>query len=271
MATPIRWTARFFAVLVIVAIIIAIDAFLDVDAVGATARFALNFFKFALAWVFRGLETFSKLFGALVRLAVRRRAWRIGMRATSVGFGYWWRTVLNEKQARRVDGWWASMRTGTAHFQKRWYALPLVMKVLIASVLVLIQVMLFPTLSDYILLFPVGFMIPVIVGAGRRIFGWIGDLLFCATYQKYFGHVHYKATRRLRKVGWIAKSRGAVRLGRLRYLTAWRLWKYDPCYRRPSGELKRSLIEPVRLWRNGKLDKYRGQPLFRARDTKRSE
>jgi hypothetical protein len=51
----------------------------------------------------------------------------------------------------------------------------------------------------------------------------------------------------------------------MRYLAAWRLWKYDPCYRDPSGELWVSVFEPVRLWRARKLDLYIGHPLFAGR------
>ena len=62
-------------------------------------------------------------------------------------------------------------------------------------------------------------------------------------------------------------ARGAVRLGRMRYLTAWRLWKYDPQYRDPSGELWVSFFEPLRLWNERKLDLYIGRPLLARRPT----
>jgi hypothetical protein len=58
---------------------------------------------------------------------------------------------------------------------------------------------------------------------------------------------------------------GAVRLARTRYLRAWRLWRYDPRYRRAaSGKQIISFIEPVRLWWRGELDDYVGRPLTEA-------
>ena len=59
---------------------------------------------------------------------------------------------------------------------------------------------------------------------------------------------------------------GWVRLARIRYLCAWRLWKYDPRYRRPeTGKREVSFIEPMRLWWRGELDEYLGRPLLGSR------
>ena len=56
---------------------------------------------------------------------------------------------------------------------------------------------------------------------------------------------------------------GAARLTRIRYLRAWRLWKYDPRYRHPATGTRRvSFIEPVRLWWRGELDGYVDRPLL---------
>jgi hypothetical protein len=63
---------------------------------------------------------------------------------------------------------------------------------------------------------------------------------------------------------------GWVRLARIRYLCAWRLWRYDLRYRCPdTGKHEVSLIEPIRLWWRGKLDSYVGRPLLGSRSRMR--
>ena len=64
--------------------------------------------------------------------------------------------------------------------------------------------------------------------------------------------------------------RGGIRLIRMRYLCAWRLWKYDPRYRDLTGELWVSVLEPVRLWKERKLDRYVGRPLFARKQVQRA-
>jgi hypothetical protein len=50
---------------------------------------------------------------------------------------------------------------------------------------------------------------------------------------------------------------------RIRYLTAWRLWKYHPRYCGPEpGKRQVDLVEPLRLWRRGELDVYVDRPLL---------
>jgi hypothetical protein len=59
---------------------------------------------------------------------------------------------------------------------------------------------------------------------------------------------------------------GATRVWRIRYLCAWRLWKYDQAYRDPkSGKRWVSVVEPMRLWWRGALDRYVGNPLLAGR------
>jgi hypothetical protein len=54
-----------------------------------------------------------------------------------------------------------------------------------------------------------------------------------------------------------------ARLLRLRYLSAWRLWRYDPRYRDAARNARHvSFVEPLRLWWRGELDGYVGRPLL---------
>lgn len=260
MATPIRWTARVAAVLLIVVAIVAIDHFTDIDLIGTTVRFVLGSLEFAVSSAIRSLQL-------LLRLVLRRRIWRSILSSLSISYGYSWRIILSDKRARRADIFLAKTRSTTATMRTKWHKLSFTAKLVTAIVLAALQIVLFPVLSEYIVLFPVGFLIPTIVGGARRIYGWIGDLLFGATYETYIGKLHRKAIRWIRNLRWIRITRGALRLTRLRYLTAWRIWKYNPTYRTKSSELAVSFIEPVRLWKNGKLDRYVGRPLFKRRNT----
>ena len=75
--------------------------------------------------------------------------------------------------------------------------------------------------------------------------------------------MHRATVARLRHLPPFRQIVGATRLARIRYLCAWRLWKYDPRYRKPDGtEREVSFIEPLRLWWRGELDRYVGHPLL---------
>jgi len=61
----------------------------------------------------------------------------------------------------------------------------------------------------------------------------------------------------------IRPIRGWLRLTRLRYLCAWRTWRYNPRYLHADGHRHAvSLIEPMRLWWHNELDRYVGHPLL---------
>jgi hypothetical protein len=64
---------------------------------------------------------------------------------------------------------------------------------------------------------------------------------------------------------------GAARIARLRYLCAWRTWKYEPHYRHAAtNERVVSFAEPLRLWWRGELDRYVGRPLLSGSEHARS-
>jgi hypothetical protein len=110
-----------------------------------------------------------------------------------------------------------------------------------------------------LILFPIAFLVPVV----RRIWVRAADIALGSWYWRAFGRTHRAAIARLRAMAGVREVVGAVRLARIRYLRAWRLWRYDPRYRRTaSGKHIISLIEPVRLWWRGELDDYVGRPLL---------
>src|SRR6185369_1423246 len=97
----------------------------------------------------------------------------------------------------------------------------------------------------------------------RSLWIQVGDTLLAGWYRHRFGRLHRRAVAAVRALPPCRAASRAMRLARLRYLCAWRLWKYDPRYRREGKRLHRiSLIEPVRLWHRGELDRYRGRPLL---------
>jgi hypothetical protein len=100
----------------------------------------------------------------------------------------------------------------------------------------------------------------------RRIGVRVADMLFGRWYWKTFGAKHRTVVASIRSLPLVHSLFEAARLTRLRYLSAWRLWRYDPRYRDPANNARHvSLIEPWRLLRRGELDRYIGHPLLAGR------
>jgi hypothetical protein len=251
----IGWQASLAAFVLLVGAAAVIDVVTGINAIAATARIVWNGFVFAVLWSARSLQ-------ALVAVIARRRAWRVTSFLTSIGFGYASRVVLSANDSRRLQGWRERVRGATARVRRRWLALPTGQKFLVAAVLVIAQLAFLPAAAEYLVLFPVGFMIRPIVLGVRRAYSWVGDLMFAKAYWTYCGRAHHAVVRRCERVVPVRAVTGASRLLRLQYLTAWRLWKYQPRYRDESGELWVSVAEPFRLWKNHKLDIYIGHPLL---------
>jgi hypothetical protein len=239
----------------ICAALVALSFLTDINTIGATGRFAWNAAIAALLASARGLDTVSAY-------VLRRRIWRIASFFTTVGLGYSGNVVLTHAQLERAKGWHGTFRKYTIRMRNNWNALGTTWKFLCVAVVITAQIALLPVISQYIVLIPIGFMIPVVANGARRIYAWAADSILGATYRRYFGSTHRAASRRLRTLAPVHGLRGGIRLVRMRYLSAWRLWKYDPQYRDSSGELWVSVFEPIRLWREQKLDLYIGRPLF---------
>ena len=78
-------------------------------------------------------------------------------------------------------------------------------------------------------------MIPLVANGTRKLYAWAANSIFAATYRRYLGSAHRTAARKLRRLALLQAVREGIRLLRMRYLAAWRLWKYDPRYRNSSG------------------------------------
>jgi hypothetical protein len=163
--------------------------------------------------------------------------------------------LLSERQLRRAKGWTGTLSVNLAQTRNRWLGLHLAWKIAIVALLIASQVY----LHFLLILFPIAFLVPVV----RRIWVRTADMALGRWYWRAFGHAHRAVIAHLRTTPGARELVGAVRLARIRYLRAWRMWRYDPRYRHAAtGKQIISFIEPVRLWWRGGLDDYVGRPLL---------
>lgn len=244
------WYVTFVAIAVVLFVGIGVVA--GVDAVAASARFLWDAIAVVANGVFRAL-------GGLIMLLAKGVGWRrlsrLGSTIAGVGLGYSGGVVLSERGLKRARGWTGKLRLALARLRQRWLALHLGWKLAIVAALVASQLY----LHFLLILFPIAFLVPVV----RRLWVQAADMLFGSWYWKTFGPAHRAVVASLRRQPGVRHVIGGARLTRIRYLRAWRLWKYDPRYRdAEAGRHEVSLIEPVRLWWRGELDGYVGRHLL---------
>jgi hypothetical protein len=252
-ARSLGWYATFLGLAVTA--FLGIGYFTNADAIAGTARFAWN----AVVVAGNGLLRVAGGFLGLVAKGIGwRRLSRLSTTILNVGMGYSASVLLSDSGVRRARGWTGRLRRALMVVRQRWLALPLVGKLAIVAALIASQLY----LHSLLVLFPIAFLVPVV----RRVWVQTADLLFGGWYWRTFGTKHRAVVRFLRDTFGVREVIGAARLLRLRYLSAWRLWRHDPRYRCPHTNKRIvSLIEPVRLWRRGELDGYIGRPLLCGR------
>src|SRR5262249_50632635 len=152
--------------------------------------FAWNAMVAALLVSARGLDT-------VLAYVLRRRIWRIAAFFTSVGLGYSGNVVLTHARLERARGWRRILRGYRARVRARWRPLATPWKFACVAAVIVLQIWLFPVLSDYVLLIPIGFMIPLVAQGMRRLYAWLADSIFAATYRRYLGRTHRAAARKL--------------------------------------------------------------------------
>lgn len=240
-----------FALIAVVAFV-GIGAATGQDALAAAVRVLWNGF----ALVFNGIvRVLGSLIGLLARGVGWRRVTRIANVIGGVGLGYAASVVLSEDKVQKARGWRGKLKAAVASARNRWQALSLAWKLLIVAALILSQIY----LHTMLIVFPIAFLVPVV----RRVWVRAADMLFGSWYWKKLGSRHRKMVGWLRTLPGIRAIIGWVRLTRIRYLTAWRLWKYHPRYLDPeTGRRHVSFIEPLRLWWRNELDGYIGRPLL---------
>lgn len=248
------WYAA-FAFLIVVAFV-AIHALTGQDAIGAAARFLSNGIVLIRNVVARSVGSLLNLLAQGVGL---RRLSRFFAAGASVGLGYAASVVVSDKTVRQARGWRGKLHAAVAFSRTTWQAAPLFAKVAAVVCLIASQVY----LHFFLVVFPIAFLIPTV----RRIWVRAADMMFGSWYWKTFGLTHRKVVASIRNLPVTRTLFSAARLMRLRYLSAWRVWRYDPRYRDPASQARFvSLIEPWRLLRRGELDRYIGRPLLGGRD-----
>jgi hypothetical protein len=247
------WYATF--ALLIIAAFILIYVLTGQDALGAAGRFLWN----GLVLVANGL---IRLIGTFFELLARGVGWRRMSRLMSVvagvGLGYAGSVVLSDNAVHKAHGWRGKLHAATDVTRGKWHSLPLVLKLLAVVGLIASQLY----LHFLLIIFPIAFLVPVV----RRLWVRVADLLFGSWYWKTFGGIHRAVVATIRTLPVIRPLAAGVRLMRIRYLYAWRLWRYHPRYRDPATNIRHvSFVEPLRLWWRGELDGYVGRPLLSAR------
>jgi hypothetical protein len=246
------WYVAFVVILVVA--IAAIYFLTGRDALGATVRFVWNSLVFAINGI---LRVIASLAGVMARGLGLRQVSRISAVVAGIGLGYAGSALLGDKGVRRAQGWRAKLRAAVIHLRDLWNAMPLWAKLVTVFVLIASQVY----LHSLLIVFPIAFLVPVV----RRIWVQAADVFLGGWYWRTFGRLHRRIVSRWRRLPLVRNAIGAMRVARIRYLCAWRLWRYDPRYRKGLGKRQLSLIEPIRLWRRGELDRYIGRPLLARR------
>lgn len=244
------WYAAF--AFLIVASFVVIYALTGMDALGAAARFLWN----GLVLIGNGI---IRALGGVLQFLARGVGWRrlsrLGSMVTGVGLGYAASVIVSDTTVSKARGWRGKLQSAIQVTRKRWEALPLAIKFAVVVALIASQVYLHVAL----ILFPIAFLVPVV----RRI--WVGaaDAVFGGWYWKTFGPLHRSTASALRALPGVRLVTSGFRLLRLRYLTAWRLWRYHPRYRdNVTGKRQISFVEPLRLWWYRELDGYVRRPLL---------
>ena len=252
LARGLGWYVTFFGLALLISL--AIGIFTGVDAIAATARFVWN----VLALIANGaIRAAAGLLALVARGVGWRRLSRIATAIMGVGLSYSGGVILSERGLRRARGWTGKFKLLLTLMRARWLALHLVWKIAIVAVLIASQLY----LHFLLIVFPIAFLVPVV----RRLWVQAADVLVGSWYWRTCGRAHRRAIAFLRRQPGIRHTIGGVRLMRIRYLRAWRLWKYDPRYRcTETGKREVSFIEPIRLWWRGELDGYVGRHLLGA-------
>ncbi len=235
-----------------VAVFVAVDHYTGYDVVGAAARFLWNGLVFVVNSTIR---MFGGVAAALAESIGLRRLSRTATALTSVGLSYAGGVILSDAKLRKAHGWRDKLKVAITLARNRWLELHLVWKLLIVGCLIASQVY----LHLLLIVFPIAFLVPFV----RRAWALAAEWMFGSWYRRKLWRVHHAAVVAIRALPGCRHVIGAARLLRLRYLCAWRLWKYDPRYRRAESNAHVvSLAEPVRLWWRGDLDRYVGRPLL---------
>lgn len=243
------WLLWFLAVAIVV--FVAVEYFTGYEVIGAAMRFVWNGLVFAINGLWRAGGEFVAV---IARSVGMRRAAKVATAVAGVGLGYAGSVILSDDKIHRAHTWRDKLRLAITMARNGWLRLHLVWKLVIVAGLIASQVY----LHFLLILFPIAFLVPVI----RRAWIAVADTLFGSLYKTKMQRVNTAIRRTLWRTPGYPQAVASVRLVRMRYLCAWRRWRYDASYRTEKGERRVSFIEPVRLWWRGELDRYVDRPLL---------
>jgi len=249
-AHSVGWWVTLIALTV--AIFVVVYLITGADALGAAMRLVWNALVFSLNAIVR---LFSGMTGVIARALGFRRLGRIAFSLTGVGLAYAGGVILTDRGLQKASGWRGKLKAVITHARNRWQDLHVGWKLAIVGGLIASQVY----LHFLLIIFPIAFLVPFV----RQLWVQAVDITFGGWYRKKFGRQHKAFVAKMKAMPVIRPIRGWLRLTRLRYLCAWRTWRYNPRYLHADGHRHAvSLIEPMRLWWHNELDRYVGHPLL---------
>ncbi len=276
---------------VLIALILAIDWYTELDALGATARFLGNLLgatwrllletavalwriileaAFAL-WRFIafGAERFSLVIAAVATSKVARFFTSIAASVTLeyMFAGSWTGRVRQLKERAKSAGMAARLW---------WLRQHLVVKLAVVTIMIVVQI----SLHWVILLFPIGFMVPYLVKTVRFVQKTVLDNAFTKWYLTRFGSFHGFVVRTLRTHATTRSVTACIRTTRLYFNAGWRIWKYDPRFRAREASLiyqdlwLRMVFAKTSWWAGEwrtRFDQYRSRPLLSGEGRKQKK
>ncbi len=247
-----RRTWLLWVVVIAVVVFVVVDHYTGYEVIGAAARVVWNGIAFAVNSLWRAS---GELFAVGARAVGMRRVARVASALAGVGLGYAGSVILSDDKIHRAHTWRDKLRLAITRIRNWWVGLHLVWKLVLVAALIASQIY----LHFLLIVFPIAFLVPVV----RRAWIVAGDTLFGTLYRKKMQRVNNAIRRVLWRTPGYAQVIGGLRLMRMRYLCAWRRWRYDSTYRdAKTGTRHLSIVEPMRLWWRGELDRYRDKPLL---------
>jgi len=219
------------AIVILITTILVVDWYTGADGVGATARFAVRFLRFAVESSWRLLLVLWERVGFAFVAILSSRVTRM-FAALTLGMGVSYLTS-DHKKVGRFYSLRAYARESGRRMKEWWQHLHFLSKSLIVVFLIVIQIY----LHFWILLFPVGFLLAGMVFALKKTQGWLASYVFGAVYRTRFGAWHRRTVSSLKRTPLVGAIVGGADYVRLCFRGGWRLWRYDSQYRDAQGQL----------------------------------
>lgn len=242
--TRTTWLKVFALVCVV---IIMIDVYTGSTALGAAWRFMVVLLEQAWRFTIVLWERMIAFSGVIATGRVMKALTALTM---GVGLGY----LLSGPTAARWYQLRNRLRQHGAYVRKKWHELHFLGKCLVVAGLIVVQVY-----EDFwVLLFPVGFMVPALVFAYARAKRFIINYAFGNWYRERYGARQSRIIKTLTHNTKARKVIQPLRFTELLFRCGWRLWRFDPAYRDAHGNRLefRGRIKLIRAFLAGEWYRY---------------